>query len=109
MNRNATVGIIAALFFSALALGIAITLMFAPRANASGPVSIPASTEAHACHEMVLWSRGQTSLRAVVSAASRADDDIHRAILAVVATPRTDRARFQDVFWNAMVQCGYGS
>lgn len=59
-------------------------------------------TEAHACHLMVLFSHHKASRRMTVSAASHADPDLNRAILAYVIQ-HTSAA-----WWYAMNLCGYG-
>ncbi len=64
--------------------------------------SILPHTEAHACHLLVLYSRHAATRHQVISAASHADPDLNRAILAYIIHP------VSAAWWYAMQLCGYG-
>ena len=60
------------------------------------------STEAHACHEAVMFSRGKASRTAVLEAASHADNGLDGAITHYVLDPS------ETAFWAFMGDCGWG-
>ena len=78
------------------------TTLEAPGYQLMSDVTPAPSSEAHACHEAVMFSRGKASRTAVLEAASHADNGLYRAITHYVLDPS------EASFWAFMGDCGYG-
>ena len=91
-------------FILALLAGI---ICLASPAQASGTPL--AHTEQHACHVMVLYSRHEATRKQAISAASKADPDLNRAIMAYLDNrPPDPRSDAVSAWWYAMSLCGWG-